>query len=123
MLLNIHPQPRTVAVAIRTDGRLLPLGEGRGSALVKVPPVRALVAEAIAAGWFAREATTAFPFMYYFESVDALLAYTAERWTSLVIEDAVLARARETLAAGCGELTLCEYIYAERLRRLERDGN
>jgi hypothetical protein len=118
-MLDIHPEPEHSWVEVQTGDGVLPVGRLDESGLIdRIHAARAVLASLIDEGYFVHERETTFEFLYHFDSVDAWLAYMAEDWVSAVIPEVVVARAREVLVSGTGELRIREPVYAARLRRV-----
>jgi hypothetical protein len=83
----------------------------------KIHAARATLDEMTDAGLFVRERSVSFEVLYHFDSVDAWLAYRAERGSTTEVPQELQARAREILAATSGELLVSEQMRATRYRR------
>lgn len=118
VLVDIHPEPEPYLVEVQVGERCIQVGEVGGRPVLKrIPPARAALAEAVEAGYFARERDTTFDFLSHFDSVEDWLSYLAGLTYQLVPDEAILARARELLSSGIGDLIVRERVHATRLRR------
>ena len=82
----------------------------------------AAMAAAVRAGWFVLERTLTFTFTWYWDTLDELEAYIAERWSTVMqLPGETRAAARRRLeAAGPGaRLRFCRRMLLGRYRRRE----
>lgn len=108
---------------VQLDGRAVPVGENHSpQAMQKVPPARATLAAAVADGLFVREERAAFIFARHYAGVDAMLTYYRERDPDVTLDEGLIARARQLLAADEGTVVSRAQVHAERLRRTEPEG-
>jgi hypothetical protein len=124
LLLDVRPGPRHPLVAIQrgtaVDGgeHLVRVGKMDVSYRIKTLVIAdAAVQTLIDAGRFVREQVKTFTFIYHFDSVETWLAYMAEHWSNARISARLIARARDELSAGAGELRILRAVQASRLRR------
>ena len=116
--LDIHPEPEDARVEIRAGDRLTVVGPyARPVIYQNIRAARDTLAGLIGEGLFTRERSVSFEVLYHFGSVDAWLAYRAERGTTTEVEPALLACAGEMLADTSGELLVREQMRATRYRQ------
>jgi hypothetical protein len=117
-MLDIHPEPEDAQVEIRDGDRLTVVGPyARPVIYQNIRAARDTLAGLIGEGLFTRERSVSFEVLYHFGSVDAWLAYRAERGTTTEVAPALVARAREMLADRSGELLVREQMHATRYQQ------
>jgi hypothetical protein len=117
-VLDIHPEPQDARVEVRDGDRLTFVGPFTRPAIYQnIHAARDALAATVAEGLFIRERSIGFEVLAHFDTVDAWLAYRAERGASTEVDPALVARAREMLAEASRELLIREQIRATRYRR------
>jgi hypothetical protein len=119
VLLDTYPTVGHGRLEVHTNGRVLPIGQLDESAHVqKVASAQAAIRTVVGEHLFAFERETTFEFIYHFDTVDAWLEYMSTRWTGAVVGPDLIARVRQSLTPGHGELRIRRNIHAARLRRV-----
>jgi hypothetical protein len=119
LLLDVHPEPEHATIEIHLGDRVERLGAIDQTVQIQsVVEGRAALQAAIDAGQWARERAVSFTFIYHCDSVDAWLKHLADRGSDAVIPEDLIARARELLTPGKGELRMLRPMHAARLRRV-----
>lgn len=119
LLLDIRPAPQHPLVKVVRGGQAVSIGQIDDSYRIgTLLSADAALQTLIDAGRFVRERETTFTFIYHFDSVEAWLGYMAEHWHSAGIDDDLVARARDVLSSGGGELRILRAVRAVRLRRV-----
>ncbi len=122
LLLDLHPEPEHFKIDVHlADTSVFPLGQLDMTELISnIHAARAVLASLIDAGWFRPERSLLFDFASCFSSVDQWLRHREERRSTSVLAPEMVARARELLSAGGGEVCVTERIQATRLAWVER---
>src|ERR1700730_16888117 len=103
-MLDIHPEPQDIRVEVRDRDRLTFVGLYERPAIYQsIHAARDALAAVVGEGVVARERSAGFEILYHFDSVDAWLAFRAER-TKKEVDPALPTRARELLTGTSGEL-------------------
>jgi hypothetical protein len=117
-VLDIHPEPEAASIEVAAHGSLTRIGPfDRPAIYDNIVAARDALAELVDRGLFDRERSISFEVLYHFDSVEAWLAYRAERGSSTVVPPELQERARELLAQASGELLIREQMRATRYRR------
>ena len=125
---NQHGDPNSPATAYRDTrgnggaaeevGRVVRIGPIDDSYRIRTQiTADAAMQTVIDAGHFVWERAETFTVVYHSESMETLLAYMAEHWSSAHISAHVIDQAREELAREPGEAQVRRAIRAVRLRR------
>jgi hypothetical protein len=117
-VLDIHPEPEAASVEVAAHGSLTRIGPFDRLAIYdKITAARTALAELVDDGLYDRERSISFELLYHFDSVEAWLAYRADRGSSTVVPPELQERASEVLAETAGELLIREQMRATRYRR------
>jgi hypothetical protein len=117
-VVDIHPRPEAASVEVAANGSLVRVGLfDRPIIYDHIRAARATLEELVHAGLYAAERSINFEVLYHFDSVDAWLAYRAERGSSAVVPPDLQEHARAVLAETSGELLIREGMRATRYRR------
>jgi len=117
-VLDIHPEPEAASVEVAANGSLTRIGSfDRPAIYDKIRAARTALAELVDVGLYDRERSISFAVVYHFDTVEAWLAYRAERGSLTVVPPALQKRARTLLAQTSGELLIRERMRATRYRR------
>ena len=122
LLLDLHPEPEHFKVNVHlADSRVIQLGQLDITSLISnIRAARASLGSLVEAGWFRSDRSLLFDSVSFFSSVDQWLRHREDRRSTSVLAPDIVARARELLAAGGGEVRVTERIQATRLARVER---
>ncbi len=116
----MHPEPGFCAIEVWRDEGISSLGQmDETERTARVLQTEAGLQTAIDESLFVRERATTFEYLYYFDSVDDLLEYKAERWVEAVLDETIVERARTLLEQGTSALVVRRWLRATRLRRSE----
>jgi hypothetical protein len=119
-MLDVHPRPEPASVEVTANTSRTHIGPfDRPTTYDNVRTARVVLADLVTEGLYARERSSDYEVLYHFDSVDAWLAYRAERGSTTVVPPDLQARAREVLAQTSGELLIREQMRATRYRRKE----
>ena len=117
-VLDIHPEPEDASVEVAAHGSLTRIGPfDRLAIYARITAARTALAELVDHGLYDRERSISFEVLYHFDSVEAWLAYRAERGSATVVPPELQERAREVLAQTPGALLIREQMRATRYRR------
>ena len=79
-VLDIHPEPEAARVEGQAAGQLMLVGPfDRPDIYDKIHAARSVLAEMVEAGLYLCERSVTFEVLYHFDTVEAWLAYRAER--------------------------------------------
>lgn len=118
LLLDIHPEPEHAWIEVHLRGQAHRIGQIDQSIQIQdITLARAALQAVIDAHQFACERVMTIEFLYHFDSVDTWLGHLAERRSPDRIGEDLIARARELLCQGDGEIRMLRSTHAARLRR------
>lgn len=120
-----HPWVETHQLQYRPDGndtnigkRVVRIGRLDDSYRIGTQAIADAALQTLAdTGRFVHERSVQFTFVYHFSDVESWLAYAAEHWETIEVDAEVIARARQELAKGPGEIRVLRAIHAARWRR------
>ena len=118
-LIDIHPSGEPPPIEVHVGSQATYVGRLEESDdFIEYGRADAAVAQAVQRGLFTLEKEGAFPFVTHADSVADLREYLAKEWKDAIIEEAVVARAKELLSTPGRDrdVTLRERVRIARLR-------